>query len=514
MTLFEKAPTRGVLGVLALAMALAALVWSRSAVAQPAAPGPWLLDNVNVVDTRTGRVTRGRAILIEGGRIVRVGPARSMNTAGIRRVDGGGAFVVPGYNDMHAHPLNDPDPRLNLQLMLANGITGYRQMSGVPPLLAARRAGRLNFPMAPQLLALPGMILTPANSAMPEAAAAEVRAQREAGGDFIKAVIMSPPAFYATLAEANRLGIPVAGHLPDGVDVRQAAERGMRSLEHLGAGLEAFLISCSREEDTIRQEAAAAARNRPPAISLDLNNPAALARVLANPALARASQGLGHVRRVLDTFDPARCRAVAQLIARRQFWQVPTLIRLRTAEFGDDAAYRNDPNLRFVSPATRQLWEELAVAFPQRVAAEDRATLARLFGFQLQLVRMLNEAGAPMLAGSDYGGIWEVAGFSLHQEFDLLSEAGISPLRILQMTTLNAGRFLNREATMGTVEAGRDADLVLLSANPIADHRNLRRISGVVRGGNYLSRPALDTIIAGAARASLTAPAPVADHAD
>ncbi len=487
------------------ALLLAATIGAPSpALGQPAAAERWRLDNVQVVDTRTGRIARSRSILIENGRIVSVGPRQAARGDGARRVDGLGAYVVPGYNDMHAHPLNDPDPRLNLQLMLANGVTGYRQMSGAPPMLAARRAGRFDFPQAPQLLALPGMILTPANAATPQAAIAEVRAQREAGADFIKAVILPPPAFFAALAEAQRLGIPVAGHLPDGVDARQAAERGMRALEHLGGGQEGLFISCSRDEEAIRGEVAAEA-GRPPAITLDLDNQAALARILANPVLARAGRGYARARRVVDTFDPARCRALAALMARHQYWQVPTLIRIRTMQLADDPAYRTDPNLRFVPPATRMLWEDIARVWPERMSAEDRAGLTRLFALQLQFVRMLDQAGVPMLAGSDFGGQWGVAGFGLHQEFDLLAQARLSPLRILQMTTLNAGRFLGREDRMGTVEAGRDADLVLLAANPIADHRNLHRINGVVRAGAYLSRRALDAMIESSARAGLTA---------
>ncbi|MGS0759524.1 amidohydrolase family protein, partial [Roseateles sp. GG27B] len=68
--------------------------------------------------------------------------------------------------------------------------------------------------------------------------------------------------------------------------------------------------------------------------------------------------------------------------------------------------------------------------------------------------------------GSDLGGGWVIPGFSLHQEFRLLAEAGLSPLEVLQMTTLNGAEYLQRQATMGTVEAGKNADLVLLEANP------------------------------------------------
>lgn len=99
-----------------------------------------------------------------------------------------------------------------------------------------------------------------------------------------------------------------------------------------------------------------------------------------------------------------------------------------------------------------------------------------------------------MLAGSDNGGQWGVAGFSLHQEFDLLSEAGLPPLRVLQMTTLSAAQFLGREGTMGTVEAGRDANLVLLGGDPTIDVANLHRIRAVVRAGRFYTREDLDAL--------------------
>lgn len=511
MRMFNRSAARCALGMVALASILTTLFWTRSAAAQAPSPQAWVLHNVNVVDTRTGRIARNSAILIDAGRIVRVGPARTFRAPGLRRMDGRGAYVVPGYNDMHAHPLNDPDPRANLSLMLANGITGFRQMSGSPELLAARRAGRLNWPNAPQVLALSGTILTPANALFPPSATTEMQAQQQAGADFIKAVILPPPTFMAVLAESRRLGIPVAGHLPDGIDVRQAAQGGMRSLEHYGGGQDSFLMSCSRDEERLRAEAAAEARSLPPPVNLDLNNPAALARVLANPVLARAQRGYARTAQVVDSFDLERCRAVARLIAERQFWQVPTLIRIRTMQISDDPAYRGDPNLRYVSPGTRQLWTELADAFPRSLSGGDRQSLTRLFRLQLRLTKILDEAGVPMLAGSDFGGMWLVAGFSLHQEFDLLAEAGLSPLKILQMTTLNAGRFLGRE-TLGTVEAGRDADLVLLVANPITSHRNLRRINGVVRAGAYHGRRELDAMMAAAAGQVRTGPPAVDNH--
>ena len=84
-----------------------------------------------------------------------------------------------------------------------------------------------------------------------------------------------------------------------------------------------------------------------------------------------------------------------------------------------------------------------------------------------------------MMVGTD--------GPSIHREFDELSKAGIPPLAILQMTTINGARFLGRTSTMGSVAPGRNADLVLLDANPVENAQNLHRISGVVRAGFYHS---------------------------
>ena len=113
----------------------------------------------------------------------------------------------------------------------------------------------------------------------------------------------------------------------------------------------------------------------------------------------------------------------------------------------------------------------------------------------LNLTKVLDEAGVPMLAGSDSdGAAWEVPGLALHQEFDELAQAGLSPLRILQMTTWNAAEFLNATDVMGTVTAGQHADLVLLDANPLESAAHLHQIGGVVRGGRYLGPDGLDAL--------------------
>ena len=104
----------------------------------------------------------------------------------------------------------------------------------------------------------------------------------------------------------------------------------------------------------------------------------------------------------------------------------------------------------------------------------------------------MQQNGVPILTGSDVGGVWLIPGFSLHQEFHELADAGLTPLQILQATTLRPAEFLNRETSMGTVEEGKNADLVLLNANPTLSVSSLDGIAGVVLKGKYFSADALE----------------------
>jgi imidazolonepropionase-like amidohydrolase len=97
-----------------------------------------------------------------------------------------------------------------------------------------------------------------------------------------------------------------------------------------------------------------------------------------------------------------------------------------------------------------------------------------------------------MMVGTDGGG--QAPGQSIHQEFDELSKAGLSPFKILQMTTLYPAEFLGRTATTGSIEVGENADIVLLNGNPVESVQSLHSIAGVVRAGFYYSHTDLDAL--------------------
>jgi hypothetical protein len=276
--------------------------------------------------------------------------------------------------------------------------------------------------------------------------------------------------------------------------VEKAADEGMTGIEHLGPK-ESVLLGCSTDEAALRRVIAATPPKAPPSASGP--GPADIAlRATTNPIMATDPIEFDLMQRVVKTYGDDKCRALAKRFVKDGMWMTPTLIRLRTMEFGDDPNYRHDPNLRYVPAKTRQLWEEMAQQFPQIVTPDRRAMLKRFWGLQLRLTKLLEETGVPMMAGTDAGGAghWDISGFSLHQEFDLLHQAGLEPLTILQMTTLNGAKFLHREDRMGSVAVGKDANLVLLDANPVASEANLHRINAVVRSGTFYSTDALEKL--------------------
>jgi imidazolonepropionase-like amidohydrolase len=109
---------------------------------------------------------------------------------------------------------------------------------------------------------------------------------------------------------------------------------------------------------------------------------------------------------------------------------------------------------------------------------------------------MLHKAGVPFLAGTDTpAGVHIFPGYSLHEELERFVAAGFTPLEALQTATINPARFFGIEDQAGTVEKGKFADLVLLSANPLEDIANTQKIAAVIVNGQYFRRADLDKML-------------------
>lgn len=460
------------------------------------APGELLISGATIVDPRDGSKAVNMVVRTNHGRIVDVYPAGDKPDApAARRIDASGLFVVPGYNDMHSHVLELDDPSGALALMLAEGVTGFRQMSGSPALLAKRRVGTLPIGReAPALHETPGSILTPFNAGSAKDVADEIRRQQAQGADFIKVGFVNPDVFFVAIEEAKRAGIAILGHLQEGTDALAATKAGFRSIEHLGPGSTVW-VCCSDDEAALRDDSYKRHVIKVPPFKLPFVEALIMKRLgkmLINPAAFAKPADVARLDRAITTFSPDKGHAVAEAFAADGSWQVPTLVRLRTQEYANRPEYEADDGLAFMPEKSVTRWREVTSRFkalPPAMIKSFRDAYPR----QQALAKLFADTGVKMMVGTD-GGSFLGPGLTLRQEFKELADAGITLLDILRMATVNAAEYLGRGDSMGTVEIGRDADMVLLAADPLTRVEHLHRIAGVVRGGDYYTSGDLDAL--------------------
>jgi imidazolonepropionase-like amidohydrolase len=194
-------------------------------------------------------------------------------------------------------------------------------------------------------------------------------------------------------------------------------------------------------------------------------------------------------------------------LARNRTWVVPTLIFSQSFRPLSPQDLGQDVPLQYVPAATRQRWEERRKKYVESMPPESFALTRRVAEKSLALAGALHRAGVPLMAGTDSFDGFDISGFSLHQELELLVKAGLKPTEALQTATVNPAKFLGRERDLGAVEKGKLADLVLLDADPLEDIRNTRKIRGVVLNGRFFDRVDLDKMLAGVEAAAKGGPA-------
>ncbi|GAB3505281.1 amidohydrolase family protein [Amycolatopsis cihanbeyliensis] len=438
-----------------------------------AVPRITVLTGATLIDG-TGRPPRRNAtVVLADDRIVAVGSLdRTAIPAGATVVHLHGKYVIPGLWDMHVH--TSPIPEIYPPLYVVNGVTGIREMYGFSPALHDLRdrieSGSLLGPrmvIASTIIDGPHSIHESSGAAVVETAAearAAVRTAVDKGADFVKGYSFLHPEPFAALAEeARRVGLPFAGHVPDRVSAWTASSTGLDCFEHLFG---TFFATSTKEGEL---------RRRLTSVPVDPEQP------WAWMALARELE-----RQSLASHSPRRAAAFFHHLRRNGTWQSPTLNVLHAQSLPIEEFDLADPRLEYLPPGTAEFWlEQLRYTAPS--TPEEIENLRRLFAAQQRMVRDLDEAGVQLIAGTDSNNPFCYPGFGLHDELALLVDAGLSPMRALQLATRDAARYLGRERTAGTVAPGKVADLVVLEDDPLADIRNTQRIHSVVSRGRYLS---------------------------
>lgn len=445
--------------------------------------------HVTVIDATGSPPQPDMTVVITGDRIAALGRSGQVSVPGNARVvDASGKFLIPGLWDMHAHiAIHASMKDTRLPLLVANGVTGVRDLGALQNTVEALRQWREEIRsgtlLGPRIVAAGPIVDGPAGgnrafaivNTEDEARQAVIDLKRQ-GFDFAKVYsALSRPAYLAIVDETGRQGISFAGHVPRVITATEASNLGQKSIEHLTG----VLVAASTREDRLMKETGEVA-------------------VLEVAMRSKAYRRIEAVS--ADSYSAGKANRLFATFAKNGTWQCPTLTVLRSDLARHDARFTQDERLKYVAPATRRSWDPASNPGARLDEAELNAE-ARIYRKQLELVGAMNRAGVGILAGTDMGNPYCFPGSGLHDELELMVEAGLTPVQALQTATLNAARYLGREDEVGSIGVGRLADLVLLDADPLADIGNIRLIRAVVVGGRVLDRPQLDQLLQSAERA-------------
>ena len=439
------------------------------------------IPNVTVIDATGAPAKPNMTVIITGDRITQIGNTGKVAIPkNAQMVDGKGKFLIPGLWDMHVHTLMKTLPENYFPMFIANGVTGVRDMGGDLQFLKQVRKdmseGKLIGPhiVAGQMVDGPSPYWpTIALSISGESDARKaVVSIKDSGADFIKVYSLVPrQAYFALADEAKKRGITFAGHVPYFVSAREASEAGQKSIEHL----EGIFLACSAIEPELMKTIEEAAKD---------------------PSQIKTSFGKKRNElevKAMETYSQEKAAALFARFAANGTWQAPTLVVIRAVASLNDSNFTNDPRLKYLRASIRKNWESQDDFRLKNKPSESVIRMA--LQKRLELIGAMHRAGVKMLAATD-AVVWYVfPGFSLHDELELFVKAGLSPMEALQTATRNPAIYLGMSDTLGTVESGKTADLVLLEANPLEKISNTKRIAAVILGGRLIPKISLDKML-------------------
>ncbi|MCW8093089.1 amidohydrolase family protein [Alteromonas sp. ASW11-130] len=437
------------------------------------------ISNTNIVDVVQGQVVEHQTIAIQDEKIIGITPTSSTPLKGSQRaIDGTGLYAIPGLWDMHVHLSHDDIARNSmLPLYIVYGVTGVRDMKGdcfecngygdyshhtVKQWVADIHNNKL---VGPYIIASSDIIhdiddvTKLVQQSKPSTNLVEELIHR--GVHSIKLYDeVEKNAFYALMEEANRSNLPVTGHVPFSVKASEASRLKMKSMEHLSGVIE----ECSSEEDRLR-------------------------RALETATGEQDSDYTSIVGQYIATFDSQKCSRLIDTLKQNHTWQVPTLSILFNRK------WQSDSRINYVSAQERKFWQQLERWERKQFGGKTQGDIPGWNHLKFQVVKQMYQQGIKILAGTDssYWGIFP--GSALHQELELLVRAGVSDLDALRAATIYPVQYLEQENVMGSIEAGKFADIVLLESNPVKEIGNTRKIHTVIVRGKVYDKAAREQLL-------------------
>ncbi|MFN5903194.1 MAG: amidohydrolase family protein [Novosphingobium sp.] len=446
-----------------------------------------VIKDVNVIDVEDGKIVPNQDVLIKDGVISSIESTSNKDHSGtLHVVDGRGKYLSPGLWDMHTHSFK-VSPQTHHPLFIANGVLSVRDMSGcmseddnfwacIKDRKAWNQQTQSGTGLAPRYF-LQSSYQTNGGNEVPDGFPSFFKANqvenidelvsfyKDSGADFIKAYSdLSPEAYKALAKAAEKRGLGIAGHQPWRVSLPDIIAAKQQTIEHPRL----FLIECFKGHEQFRS----------------LSDPLSI-------------YSIEFKARLVDEHDNARCAEMFRKLASSDTFWTPTMTVLQLGAKANDPSFREDQRLRYIpSVISFGMWQGDADNSAKGATTQQgRNVNIEMYALAMKNLAQAHDAGVKLLLGTDTGDSYVFPGFSVHDEMAEYVRAGISPQDVLRIATIDAAKFSRVEDKFGSIQVGKAADMILMSANPYSDIHNTKKIEAVFYSGRYFDRSALDGLL-------------------
>lgn len=414
---------------------------------------------VEVITMDQEGILENQDVVVRSGKIVAMGASGQVAFSDDAIVvNGSGKYLIPGLAEMHAHvpPIEDMEPMKEvLSLFLANGVTTIRGMLGHPKHLELREKINNGEILGPHFYTT-GPSFNGNTVKTVEEGIQKVKDQKAAGYDYLKLHPgLTPETFSAITSTANELGIPFVGHVSFDVGIKRAIDAGYSSIDHMDGFVEALVPNIEE-------------------IGEEGNG---LFGIYSSPMA-----------------DTTRIPEIIQGLNEKNIWMVPTqALAERWMVPAEAEVHLSAPEMKYMKDETLENWGKAKKSLLSDKRYNKEKVLAYI-QLRRKLINDCQQNGVGILLGSDAPQIFNVPGFSAHQELKYMVDSGLTPFEALQTGTINVADYLGKDDS-GVIKIGAVSDLVLLNANPLEDIRNTMNIEAVMIGEKYLPKDSLTAML-------------------
>jgi imidazolonepropionase-like amidohydrolase len=441
----------------------------------------FLIYNTKIVDVKTGKITKNKAILVENQTIKSIDTFEKLKKQGDTKINARGKYVIPGLWDMHIHIEGQDlieDNKALFPVFLAHGITTVRDAASDLGLQVLKwrediNEGRL---LGPTIYTA-GRKLEGLNSIWKGDLEIENEEQMTQMLDYLDSLkvdfvkitenTLKGDLFLKSVIAARKRGYKVTGHVPYDLTINDLAKEGFSAIEHAS-----YLLRLGNDEITSKKG-------------------------IIDGSLSKAQAE----KDFLQNFNQEKAIKAYNVLAKKNVAVCPTLIGGKQLAYLDENNHKNDVFQKYLTNRfmSNYQWRIDRMTHETAEQKQQRKERYQLIAKQLPYIQ---KSGMIIIAGSDCAALntFVYPASSLIEELGLFQTSGMKPLEILQSATMNGAKFMGKFEKVGSIDIGKVADLVLLDKNPLENINAVSQIAGVFTKGKYFDKIAISQMLNDAAK--------------